>query len=191
MNKDEWKIKLEKEYGWPNDFKFNFDVNEWGSCQYSSALAIFELFFEIRKDLDQQETLEILGCNYNFNYLRKFFEIQLKFLSDMMIDYSNPPYNKTLEELNNMKLQIEHFYSIDDMFVFLKNKSWDLWGSAPYIAETIYDGFELVGVIDSPGIGPSGNVIVQSENFRTGIICAILFDNDLIKSFYSFANFDT
>ena len=37
MNKDEWKEKLEKEYGWPDNFKYDFAVNEWGSCQYSSA----------------------------------------------------------------------------------------------------------------------------------------------------------
>ncbi|NMC59732.1 MAG: hypothetical protein GYA51_10170 [Candidatus Methanofastidiosa archaeon] len=32
-----------------NEGKFIFDVNDWGSCQYSGALAMFNSYFELRK----------------------------------------------------------------------------------------------------------------------------------------------
>lgn len=46
--KTDWGKRL-KDMGWPDDFKFDFDVNEWGSCQYSSALRVYRLYFEMRQ----------------------------------------------------------------------------------------------------------------------------------------------
>jgi hypothetical protein len=48
--KTDWTERLE-ELGWPNDFQFDFDVNDWGSCQYSSALRFYRLYFKMREEL--------------------------------------------------------------------------------------------------------------------------------------------
>ena len=32
---------------------FSFDVNSWGSCQYSSALAMFNAYFKLREKYDR------------------------------------------------------------------------------------------------------------------------------------------
>ena len=188
--KKAWKKEL-VDRGWPNEFRFDFNVNDWGSCQYSSALAIYELYFRMREDLSQEDILELLEVEYTHNGRRTFQEIIDKFSKDMDEYYSHELYGRTEVEREHLKEEISIFLSIDDIFKFLKNQSWDLWGTSSHVIELVYKDFKLKDVPKSEGHGPEGNIIVQSGNFMTGLECALLFDNGVIQNFYSFANFDT
>ena len=182
MNKKEWKDKLEKEYGWPDNFKFKFEVNKWGSCQYSSAYAIFQLMLDMSEDLDLVDTLAVLDTDISYSRTRRMDEVVVKFREDMLKEYSD--VEKLVDELDRI-------YSIDNIFGCLKNCGFDLWTAADTVMELIHPNYEFEKSVDSPGIGPEGNITAQSENFRTGIICGLLFLIDFVKTSYSFADFDT
>ena len=109
----------------------------------------------------------------------------------MMEYYNHEVFDYSEKDLSIMRQTISSFLSIDDIMNFLKNQSWDLWGASTEIIKLIYKDFELKEVPKSKGYGPEGNVQVQSENFLTGLECAILSDNNIIQNFYSFAEFDT
>ena len=187
MNKNEWEQKL-KEHGWPNNFGFKFDANDWGSCQYSSALAIFRIFGEMRKDLTQSEVLEILNISYEYDTKRNMSDIIDLLFNDFKDRRQHDKLSK--KEIIDLGSEIMQLYSVDDIFNFLKRYK-DLWDAAPYVINLVYKDFKISDVHDSPGFGPEGNVYAQSINFEIGIICAILYDNKIVRNEQSFANFDT
>jgi hypothetical protein len=53
---------------------YSFDVNEWGSCQYSGALAMYKAYFELRKEYSKEKILEYL--KYEYGYEIKFSGIR-------------------------------------------------------------------------------------------------------------------
>ena len=193
MSKKDNTIKWEKELkkrGWPSNFQFDFDVNRWGSCQYSSALATYDLYFEMRKELSRQETLDLLGVKFKFDEENSFADIQQRFIDKIDDRYSHRVYTEEEEKKDKVK-DARRCNNFSDIFYMARSSSWDLWGAAPFVAKLAFENYKLKNVPKSAGTGPVCNVIAQSVNLEVGLLCALLKDYGLIKDEKSFADFDT
>jgi len=54
-------MTLEEKYG-----PIPFEVNDWGSCQYSSARWLYDLYFKLREESSFEEVLESLNIKASF-----------------------------------------------------------------------------------------------------------------------------
>jgi len=185
ISKAEWVYTLAQR-GWPDKFNFDWGVCSWGSCQYSGALAVYNLYNEIRKDLNKQDTLEVLGVTFKFTKILSFEEAKKNWLEEL-----NEIYSDDLEFWQEMLNEAAKASSFDEMFEASKNMSSDLWNTAPTIAENVFQDMQLIDVPAAIGIGAVMNVLAQSENNTTGLLCALLKDYGMIQHETSFANFDT
>ena len=61
-----WKNALAT-LGWPKKFDCDINVNRWGSCQYATALGLYDLIQEMRKEMTLQEAFELLGVDIFFH----------------------------------------------------------------------------------------------------------------------------
>ena len=185
---DYWRKKIKKE-GLPS----GSDINDWGSCQYHTAKLIYDLYFEIRKDLSKEETLEVLDIKYNITKIHQFKDIKHTLI------YNNIYKLNILNNQNDyIGLEYESEYlkglssaeTVDDWFNVLKKNAYDLWTAAG-IAESHLFEIDNKDIPESVGFGPIWNQIVQKQNYTTGLICALLVDYELVKDPTSFADFDT
>lgn len=183
-----WRKKIRKD-GLPS----GGNINEWGSCQYHTAKLIYDLYFEIRKDLSKEETLEVLDIKYNIVKIHQFKDIKHTLIYDNIYK---------LNILNNQNdyigLEYESEYlkglssaeTVDDWFNVLKKNAYDLWTAAG-IAESHLFEIDNKDIPESVGFGPIWNQTVQKQNYTTGLVCALLVDYGLIKDESSFTDFDT
>lgn len=186
---------------------YTFDVNEWGSCQYSGALAMYRAYFELRKKYSKELTLQYLkyefGYEISFNSIRDdenaidmFFKI---YANKRDWNFNLYDYDK-IEKLDeydiNLIKTIRRAKSADDLFFVERNAASDLWNTAPKIAQSYFVGFKIENVptCETPtGLerGPEGNICAQADNVLTGLCCALLVDYEIIKNTNSFKGFDT
>jgi len=152
-SKSEWVYTLAQR-GWPDKFSFDWGVCSWGSCQYSGALAVYNLYNEIRKDLNKQDTLEVLGIKFSFTKILSFEEAKKSWLDEL-----NEVYGDDLEYWQEMLDNAARASSFDEMFEASKNMASDLWTTAPTIAESVFQNMQLVDVPAAIGIGPVMNVL--------------------------------
>ena len=156
---------------------YSFEVNKWGSCQYSTALAVFNA---IQKIVDEdhhwhmvearlkKNGIEIsLGENDEKNFLENFKKEIKKYYND---DTDEDP-----EYYNNMISQLNEVKNGADMMRFLRSQAWDLWTAAPFVAKLMWPNIE----------------ITNTEYCGTGLYCAILYHQGIVQDDESFANFDT
>lgn len=184
MSIQHWKNHIKAE-GIP----FDFDVNEWGSSQYSNCLAIFKLYNKLRNGFSVEETLEILGITFKYSKLR-FWEDAINEICISQLDNVNESKND-----ESFTTEVELLYNLticvnaDLLFNIYKNVAYDLWSAADLIFNFFFDNNEIT-VPNAPGIGPELNQEVQSQGFKTGIQCALLMEYGVVKDEHSFANFD-
>lgn len=181
---EEWEVELER-IGWPANPKFPFEVNPWGSCQYSTAHTFYTIFFMIREHLNREDALKVLGVDVSFEKVRDFSEIEKRFVEDIKERYSDDD-----EYSNRAHIGSRRVNNYDDMFYFYRNMANDLWGAAPIVSEYAFEDL-ITKVPSSPGKGPCCNVEVQSSNFDVGLRCALLKEHGVVQNEFSFANFDT
>lgn len=187
---------------------YKFDVNKWGSCQYSGALAMYNAYFLKRKTHSKSAILGYL--EYEFNYIISFDNIRND--ENAIIEYFNI-FNKLrkwnmknlidyniLEKLdkNDQEIiwNIRRACSGDDLFFIGRNSSSDLWHTALKIANAYFVNLKIENTpnCENPiGIetGPIGNICAQADNIQTGICCALLIDYEIVKNEKSFRKFDT
>jgi len=194
-----------------NEGEYTFDVNEWGSCQYSSALAMYKAYFKLRETYSKEKILEYLKYKYNYeitfsnirddeqarNMLFKLYANSRKWDFDEDIRYTDyDKYEKMDRRDKDLILNMARIQSADDMFFVGRSHSSDLWNTAPKVAKSYFTGFETKNLpnSDNPtGLerGPIGNICAQSDNVLTGICCALLVDYGIVKNTNSFKSFDT
>lgn len=188
---------------------YSFDVNEWGSCQYAGALAMYNAYFYLRTKYDREAVLEYL--KYEFGYeisfsaviyddkeaVQRYFLDYVKFRKlniSNMHDYDN------LEKLDKHHKKaiksMSRAYSADDLFFVGRNAASDLWHTAPRVCKSYFMDFttkNLPNCENQTGLekGPVGNLCAQSDNVLTGLCCALLVDYDIVKNTKSFSGFDT
>jgi hypothetical protein len=180
-----WK-KVLKDHNWPN-IHFGFQCCRWGSCQYIPLNGIFDLYFSMRETLGVPDILNLLGITM---ILGKAFKESDIFDRNMFGSYIREEYIKS--DVYS-KEEIEHFISLanccqsfDDMFLFHRHCAGDLWSAIPEVARFAFGKYKIK-MPKSPEKGWK----YQFENFKLGILAALLVDNGYVKNERSFYNFDT
>lgn len=157
---------------------------EWGSCQYDTA---HEMYLEVMKMTEEelQAFLQKHGIDVN---PREQKEAVTKFRTLMITHYTERGYPAEMRSRARQLLQ--NVDTIDDAFGFCQEMSKDLWYATDVIGR-IALRLTLDRVEDTPGFGPPLNVAAQSANARTGIACALLEREGMVKDSRVFHGFDT
>jgi hypothetical protein len=179
---EEWTDAL-KAIGWPEEPMFPFKVNLWGSCQYATAKAIYDIWFMMRHHLSRDNTISALDVKITHKAQRNFGVAK-----QMFIDYAIEKYK--YRDDGRCKVEARRVQSYDDMFFVKRKWSSDLWSAAPQICKLAFVDFEIL-TPGSPGRGPVCNVNAQSSNFEVGLCCAYMVECNVIRNESSFFGFDT
>ena len=182
-----WKNALAT-LGWPKKFDCDINVNRWGSYQYATALGLYDLIQEMRKEMTLQEAFELLGVDIFFHTIFDMKAVLQRFRTFTNAQYDNSNYSDA--ERAKICKTLKGIKDVEEMFIFCRENAWDLWAAAPHIIDCILDGFKITSP-RSPGKGPIGNVIAQSQNYTVGIICAWLVDKRYVSNDTPFMDFDT
>ena len=187
MNKQEWKEWLEKQ-------EPPFEVNKWGSCQYSTAKWFYDTFNAMIDDeITYNDALKLLGCRVSYTKIETFDALKdglIETLDDRIVDnIEEGDYDDIIETVKFIK-RLQSLTTVDEVFYLLKDMSWDLWSAADYVAHQLFTNL-IVEAPKSPGYGPALNQAVQSGNFETGLYCALLVHFGLVQNSEAFAGFDT
>ena len=187
--KEEWKAYVNED-----TIERGFRCDRWGSCQYTSGMDFYDMYFHIRKDLSMEDTLDVLGCKASLKYMGTFHDVKRVLLRMTLDDLyyaltSSSPYWWDIQSQYKFFQRVLFATKHDDLFKALRSQSWDLWS-----AVSIISGCTLGPFIDAPdagGVGPIYNMLQQDDNYRMGLKCALLYDLGFVKNEMSFANFDT
>jgi hypothetical protein len=93
-------------------------------------------------------------------------------------------YTEQVDELKPVE-------TVEDLFDFCREASWDLWSAAPRIAKHCFTNLKLEDIPPAPGFGPPANQLAQSENTQVGICCYLLEKYGLVHDTTVFDGFDT
>ena len=196
-----------------------FNVNEWGSCQYTTALNTYELLLL----LDHYEIpFEKVGIYFTqkgvvgqvASYLPNV--VQEKIIDDPLKQLSREEAYQALEmdvltftrrwvkeDMMEEEERTQHWetckkctegdeFKLDPIMDVYRNTSRDLWSAAKKMTETIFPNLKIqVGSLTKDLHGPRMNQWVQSNNSVTGAQCYLLKKYSWIKDDTSFADFDT
>ena len=160
-------------------------VCRWGSCQYSSAQSLYDaLEVLFRKTGSISDALKGLGLQVATEPRRTVAQV-LKMLSDKEEEEEDKYDNDEEDEGDD-----ENTNTIDRYLIKQRKRASDLWAAIPKVFRLAFPNTNI-HVVDSPGIGPSLNVLVQSDNYRIGLMCWLLRRYDFVKSDSCFRGFDT
>lgn len=184
MNKEQWKEKIAKEGIDDLVIEYAPEWSAWGSCQYQTAAGFCRLVRALHADLDWPDTCAVLGlhCSHkglNKNYLQ---EVQ-QALDAEQKDREEDDYEYWSQH------RPEPVTDITNAFETLRSLM-DLWGAAPLVAYACFQDLCLETPA-SPGFGPPLNIVVQSENYKVGLCCALLQIYGLVEDEEPFKDFDT
>jgi len=183
QRKQKWGKPLLKEE--IDDLVARVGVFEWGSCQYQTAAGFFYLIREMREDgIPWEQCLSLLGIECNFSKIENNFK---NFGGEEIAGGFD---KKEYEALFKMPYPPPDPPSAEAAFEMTKDRAWDLWGAAPTIAEWCFKDLKIEAP-QSPGFGPSGNVLVQNTNYIVGLCCALLYEYGLVKDIECFKDYDT
>lgn len=155
-----------------NVINFKFDVNNWGSAQYASALA----FFEFLKRHNLQEIEKELEFTIIINEINKFENIKKEL-------------KKNLDQLRGR--YIDNCKTFEDFFIFYRANSFDLWTTAETLARSTFKDLKIENLPRTKGFGSPLNQKIQELNYITGLYCYLFIHYNLIKKEECFQGFDT
>ncbi len=177
-------MTLEEKYG-----PIPFEVGDWGSCQYSSAKWLYDLYFELREKSSFEEALKELNIKVSFSGRADFDEIKHDFVADFDEEWRDLDKDWQ-EDVKEDFEQMRKATKVEDFFIFLRDYCYDLWGAAPLIASYAFQDLDIT-VEDSPGYGPVFNVMAQNENFDVAVCCILLKEFGYIEDEDCFSGFAT
>lgn len=159
--------------------KNKIQVCDLGSCQYDMASATYHFALgalKISRPLFEQ----LFQIKYTKEYTLPEF---LSFLQGILDEeWESFKDDEDWMAVNRKKPVIK---SIEDYYEWCKDNAWDLWSAAESPLESM-EHTEL----ELPAFGPILNVMVQGDNWHTGLYIAyttFLFGTDIA----AFADFDT
>jgi len=156
----------------------DFSVNDWGSCQYTTALNTFNILNKLEANYGFETTLHIMNIKMDITP-RTFDKMKKDFLHLIEMRYSGSPWSQEdYEEKMNMAEQVT---SIEGMFDFCRNSSWDLWTTAPFIFELCFPEFAIKFPYENDE---------DFINFETGFYCWIIHCLYGVEE-EAFKNYDT
>jgi hypothetical protein len=166
-----------------------FGVCRWGSCQYSSACAFFDSLTILNKYLDTNKVFEILELEVDPgepNPKDKIFSLIVEEYKQRNDDSCNDNDDDDDDDYK----KIISCKSVDESFVSFKTAA-TLWTTMRIIFDAVYPNASIT-TKQSPGIGPILNQMVQSDNYRIGLMGWLLVKNGWVTNpDISFKGFDT
>lgn len=198
-----------------------FDVNDWGSCQYSGALDFFNVMNGMEEKYGREIALTKMGIELTAvpvsDGVKEFVETHLEIYQDDIkraedelkkVETLGKPtrdyFDDAEQQIGQIKDNIDWFQdhineleevefdsSLDCLFELTKSWAWDLWSAAPEIVSYGFEKLDINGIRSAPGVGPVLNMMAQSENYEVGFYCWLARSFGLVKSQESFANYDT
>lgn len=179
---------------------YKFAVNKWGSCQYSGALAVYNLVtMRLEKyGNDVNKALEIFGVstiptpqsNPDYDFRESILRV-IKEQAENFIDCEDI-YRELLELYVEYKNN-QSMNTLDRCFQVARNCSYDLWAAVDtfiWIPVQVLQHTPINLQLEQ-GL-PVLNQVLQEENLRTGICCALMVHYGYIQNpDGAFANFDT
>jgi hypothetical protein len=151
------------------------DINPWGSKYYSTAYAMFETLYIIKKYI--KDPLKELNITFK---IKKKCNKKL-ILQNLLINYENSNLNK--------KLKIEEIKNVSEFIINLKKKGYDIWFVIPLVFNTIYEDYKLEGIPESTTFGYK-KIYYQKMNNLIGFMSFILLENNYISNINIFKNFN-
>lgn len=159
-----------------------------GSCQYDGITDVLDPWSKYKLSIPQLAAL--MGATISMGpktpqnlLIEKFKKDQKRELSEMAKEYpeDKEDVKKSLGKLNKVK-------TLGGAFSYTRDESWDLWGAAAYFVKLAFPKLKIKSIPKAPGFGPIFNVLAQSENYETGLYCAILMseynlDEDDLEDF--------
>lgn len=178
--------------------KYPGDINPWGSQYYLTAYTMFESLIILQKYF--KDPLEILNINFIINKKNSRMKSTLQGLDSG--DTRRMSLNEIVKNLcKNYHLKKMYISKIDDkmnskninnisqFIVNLKRLGYDMWFVIPIVFNSIYENYELNGIIESIVIGHK-KIYYQRMNNIIGIMCYILVSNNFISNVNIFKNFN-
>ena len=156
------------------------DPNPWKSKYYSSAYAMFESLFIIKKYFESP--LDVLDIKF---IVTKECP-KNKIINNLCKKYHANKF--TNSEIDN-KLNCKNINNISQFIINLKRLGYDMWFVIPLVFDSIFENYELINVQQSNLIG-SAKIYQQKMNNKLGIMCFILADYGLISNVNIFDNFN-
>jgi len=150
-----------------------FEVNDWGSCQYTGALNMFKTLNILKEVFGREEATKKLGITVSLGEVRSEEEAVKLFQKEEIEDLKN--WN-SLEEAK--ELERITFSSLDDFFDYANNAAWDLWSAVQCIVGYVFPELKIE------------SIFIQNENYKTGFYCWLLYEYCEIDE-ASFADFAT
>jgi hypothetical protein len=150
------------------------DKNPWGSIYYSTAYAMFDTLFIIKKYY--KDPLDILNIQ---------FVVKKKLSKNKIIKELCDKFNL----LNYDKIDKKGIHSISEFIINLKKKGFDLWFTIPFVFDTIYIEYEINNLPESDIIGDK-KIYLQQQNNKLGLMCYLLSTNDYITNINIFKRFN-
>jgi len=167
----------------------NFEVNEWGSCQYAGALAFFKVFQKMKETMSWEQIMDHFGIKVTFTEKLPFDKAKDLIINEVRERNAGFEYE---DEQRVVDAELMTAQNGDDLMQALANLSWDLWGAAPFVLYNCLPNLNIDGTPQAKGRGPVGNQIVRESNYFTGLCCALLVEFGYVKEAdTAFADFDT
>jgi hypothetical protein len=183
----------------------SFGVNDFGSCQYTGALNMFntlQYFYkkrrpggadcptaEVARMRQRDATFAKLGLQVTYKSVTPLGKAWKAFSKEMIESRSDKAIWDASDR-KEVKEILKAFPSVDIMFLICRDQAWDLWSAAPFIANLMFKDLKII-IPKAPGVGPILNVAVQGENYNTGLCCWLLYNEGLVKDVDVFSGFDT
>ncbi len=115
-------MTLEEKYG-----PIPFEVNDWGSCQYSSAKWLYDLYFKLREETPFEEVLESLNIKVSFTRCVDFNTIKHGFVDYFDEEWDDLDPDRQDDVVDDFR-EMKRATKVEDLFMFLRNYAWDLLG---------------------------------------------------------------
>ena len=187
-----------------------FEVNDWGSCQYSRALDFFNIMDAMEEKYGRITALKKMGIELNAepeeviergveyfidNEKEDCWKVIVKdenTIKQIKKTCKSTRYNSAEKEIKFLKDDIDWYKekiksldeievedSLDCLFEWAKEQSWDLWSAAPVIVPF---GFKELDIKGLPA---------HEDNIETGFYCWLAWSYKLVTSQDAFDGYDT
>ncbi len=174
-----------------------FDVNRWGSCQYASALSMFDCMCLLKQYLSEAEIYQLMGIQItlgepspNFHQQMVDYYRTVTGLDGKPFEEDHPLNQEYLEFSQTIYQELTEATNVDQYFDILKSVN-DLWTVMPIIFESIYPRSHFPG-LTCPGQGPELNQMMQSDNLVIGLQAWLLVEKGWVtEPDTAYEGFDT
>lgn len=158
-----------------------FDVNRWGSCQYASALSMFDCIQKLSAYLTEEEIWSLMEIQFTLGEPNQDGHQCLVTKHQTMtgLDQGRSQLSSEFDReyfdfCQSINQELDEATDVNEYFEILKGCQ-DLWTAMAVVFDSIYpdSNFPYRPI---PGHGPALNQRMQSDNLTIGLQAWLLFN---------------